>query len=540
MSIAALYARVSTDRQEKQETIRSQVEEVEQAIKKNGDILVDKFKFLDDGWSGMILARPNLEAMRDVIKEKQIEVVYVYDLGRLSRDFTDQLILLREFESAGIKFVSLRDINPTTPAEQLMQKVMGVFHDYDRRNIVEKFRRGKLFKAKHGNIVHGPGPYGYSYIEKSGLKEGYYILDQYEAGIVKKLFSWIGNEGLTIRKVIKRLQNEGIKPRKSTKGVWTTSTLCQLIHNEVYFGSAHYNKTVAIEPKRPFKDRKYKKILKTSRKLKPKEDWIKIPVTPIISKDLFDKAQEQLKRNAWFSNRCQKYNYLLSGLLFCSCGCRMCGEGVDHKRYYRCSNRVIRYPLAPDCDATGINIKRIDEVIWPKIQELLLKPDLLRQQAENWLVKKGNGDIVRSDQLELSRLKEIVEALTREEKKHAEAFAKELISIDVLSQVMGELKLKRQSILNQINKLEISQKEEKLPNISVSEVCYYVAEVLKSLLQGDKRVVMRKLISKIVLDKECLNAKIRGYIPLNIEERVPEYAFRSDSRDSQLQRNPQF
>src|SRR3990167_6063624 len=95
---AALYARVSTERQEKEETIESQVAEVKQKIEDDGNILPPKNLFVDDGWTGMMLARPALDAMRDAIKENQIQVVYVYDLGRLSRDFTNQLILLRNFD----------------------------------------------------------------------------------------------------------------------------------------------------------------------------------------------------------------------------------------------------------------------------------------------------------------------------------------------------------------------------------------------------------------------------------------------------------
>jgi len=73
MITAALYARVSTDRQEKQATINSQIEEVEQSIKKDGNILADKFKFIDDGWSGSILARPALDNLRDAAREKKFE-----------------------------------------------------------------------------------------------------------------------------------------------------------------------------------------------------------------------------------------------------------------------------------------------------------------------------------------------------------------------------------------------------------------------------------------------------------------------------------
>jgi len=161
---AALYARVSTEKQEDEKTIQSQIDEVKKKIIEDENILSEENIFIDDGWSGMMIARPSLDLMRDAAKASKFEVLYVYDLGRLSRDFTNQLILLRELEEAGIKFISLRDINPTNPLEGFMQKIMGVFHDYDRVNTIEKFRRGKLFKARNGVIINGTPLYGYRYI----------------------------------------------------------------------------------------------------------------------------------------------------------------------------------------------------------------------------------------------------------------------------------------------------------------------------------------------------------------------------------------
>ncbi len=95
MKIAALYARVSTGNQEKQETILSQIAEIKERIKSDGLILGDNLSFYDDGWSGSVLARPNLDRLRDAIKAKLFQVLYIYDLGRLSRDFTNQLVLIK-------------------------------------------------------------------------------------------------------------------------------------------------------------------------------------------------------------------------------------------------------------------------------------------------------------------------------------------------------------------------------------------------------------------------------------------------------------
>lgn len=530
MLTAALYARVSTEKQEREQTIRSQIEEVEKRIKDDGNILIDKYRFIDDGWSGSRLDRPALDNLRDAVKERKFDCLYIYDRDRLSRNFSQLLFVLEEMEKK-TKVIFLHDPTINSPEDKVLLQFKGVVAELQRVQIAERTRRGKLSKARNGNIVHGPGPYGYKYIEKSANKQGYFVINQYEASIVKKIFEWIGNNGLTIRKVIKRLQEEEIKPRKSSRGVWNNSTLCKLIHNETYFGDAYYNKTVAIEPEKPLKDVKYKKVIKTSRRLKPRNDWIRIPVEPIINRALFDKAQEQLKRNAWFNDRCQKHDYLLSGLLFCSCGFRMSGEGVNNHRYYRCSSRVMSYPLKPDCSAAGINVKRIDGVVWRKIQKLLFSAQDLREKVEEWVNNKGGGS-GNLDLEEIKRLKEMIEAFNHEEKKHAQAFGQDLISVDTLSDLMGELKLKRQSTINQIKKLETVQKEEKLPNISVDELVQYVPAALKSLLQGDRQAVLRRLISKIIVDKDRVNATIRGLIPINYDQKDLNYGFRSLGRDS--------
>jgi len=216
--ISALYARVSTGNQEKQETINSQIAEIKERIKKDGLMLGDNLTFFDDGWTGSVLARPELDKLRDAVKGKLFQVLYVYDLGRLSRDFLNQLILKKEIEEAGVKIISLHDINNESPESGLAQNVMGIFHDYERIKIAERFRRGKLYKAKQGILFGWTAPYGYRYVK--GDKKttfGSFEIIKEEAENVKMIFKWLVDEQMTIRQIILRLFEQKILPRKNKK-----------------------------------------------------------------------------------------------------------------------------------------------------------------------------------------------------------------------------------------------------------------------------------------------------------------------------------
>jgi site-specific DNA recombinase len=531
MKIVALYARVSTDRQEKQATIKSQIEEIKEKIKADGNVLGDNLMFLDDGWTGSMLARPGLDKARDAGTNKKYETLYIYDRDRISRKFIHQGLILEEFEKSGVELKILHDPEIKSAEDQVMVQMKGVFAEYERVKIAERTRRGKIGKARNGKVVLGPGPYGYTYILKNQNKDGYYIINKFEAEVVRKIFKWVADEKLTIRRVIKRLQDEGIKPRKSTKGVWNNSTLSRLLNNESYIGTTYYNKSYAVEPERPLKDIKYKKVTKTSRKMRQKGEWIKIKVPEIISKELFNGCKEQLRKNAWFSKRCQKYDYLLTGLLFCSCGCRMNGEGVNGHRYYRCSNRIKRFPLPKDCEAGGVNIKRIEGVVWSKIERLLLDPTLLRDQAELWLSRQRNGQPDSLDEMELDRLKKALTDLMSEEIRQAKVYGAGITSFDAFSELMKDLKMKRGVLESQLKKSQKASEKPEIPDISVNELCHYLPEVLKSFLKADRKSVMRQLIGKIVVDSGRENATIKGWIPLNTLEKSLNYVFRSNSRD---------
>lgn len=171
-------------------------------------------------------------------------------------------------------------------------------------------------------------------------------MEKEEAKIVKLIFTWLADEGMTLRKIARRLFELKVKPRKNKEGKWNTSTLGSLVRNETYIGLARYQTTQAIEPKKrtkvvtgPIKNRK------TSRTMRPKEEWFEIPVPAILDteaeRELFVRAQAQLLKNAAISPRVRKNDYLVGGVIRCSCGSARTGEGPQGGRYlyYRCGSR---------------------------------------------------------------------------------------------------------------------------------------------------------------------------------------------------------
>ena len=94
MTTAAIYARVSSDRQKEEQTITSQTAALTEYCRQEGYVVPDEWIFQDEGYSGATLIRPGLERVRDLASEGQIERVLIYSPDRLSRKYAYQVLLL--------------------------------------------------------------------------------------------------------------------------------------------------------------------------------------------------------------------------------------------------------------------------------------------------------------------------------------------------------------------------------------------------------------------------------------------------------------
>lgn len=538
--IVATYARVSTQNQENEETIENQVMAIKEFVQKNGHTVVKEYR--DDGWSGRILARPSLDELRLDAKKKVWEAVVIYDPDRLARKYSYQELVTDELNDLGIEVLYVTTPPVRDEGDRLLHGVKGLFAEYERAKIAERFRLGKLRKARNGNVVTSEAPYGYTYILKQGERQGYYEINAREAEVVKMIFSWIADECLTIRQVIRRLKKMKIKPRKSKRGVWNTSTLSTLVRRKAYIGETFYNKTYATLPENPQKDVKYKRVKKSSRRKKPKEDWIGIPIPPIISEDLYFRTQKQLKENTEAISRNVKNEYLLAGKLFCVCGCRRTGESVQKGKhlYYRCTDRVNRHPLPKQCFEKALNARIADKLVWDQLSEFMTSKDVLEKQVKRFM-DKNKKDVSIADK-SVDRLKEELNKIKKEEDRYIKAYGAEMIDQTQLKEMTEELKKKRKSLEQQIDSMKIDRviPMHTLPEKDeIEEFCNLTRKVIKDLDFEAKQKITRRLVDTIVGTQHEL--KVYGHLPLNSsiianiwKGEHPNVEYETSSRDSWL------
>jgi len=179
---AAIYTRVSSDRQKENHTIGSQTAALVQYAQTHGYAVPPEWVFQDEGYSGASLVRPGLEALRDLAAQGQITAVLIYSPDRLSRKYAYQVLLGEELGRCGVEVIFLKAPTGDSPEDQLVVQFQGMIAEYERAQIAERNRRGKRHRAQQGmaNVLSG-APYGYRYVRKTDTSAAYYEVRESEA-----------------------------------------------------------------------------------------------------------------------------------------------------------------------------------------------------------------------------------------------------------------------------------------------------------------------------------------------------------------------
>lgn len=528
IKLIATYARVSENPDDEEQSIKNQKMVFEELAEKNNWKIVEEYK--DDDWSGDILERPELDRLRLEAKNKNRawESVLVYDPDRLARRYSYQELVTDELREAGVEVIFVTVPAPKDAGEKILHGVRGLFAEYERAKIAERFRLGKLRKVREGHILTTKPLYGYDYIPKQDKKRhGYYEINQEEARVVRMIFSWVANDRMTLRAIVKKLEQLGIKPRNSKRGVWNTSTLSTMLRHRGYIGEAHYGASYAVVPEKPLKIEKYKKQKKTSRKLRPKEEWIIVPIPAIIETEIFEKANKQLKTNFEFCKRNRKNEYLLAEKIFCACGKRRHGEGYYNKPnlYYRCDDRTLSFPLPAKCKEKGINARIADELVWKKIADLMSSPELLANQVERWF--KNRQTKAKAEIVDVEVLKKEINKVNEQVERYNKGYGAGVFTLDQLKAYTDPLHEKINQLKTQIGSAESQAKQIELNTPSEQDMMAFALkakEMLQNLNFEAKREIILNTVEKIIGNREQL--QVIGYIPIN------QYvAFKSNHRN---------
>ena len=303
--------------------------------------------FVDD-YTGTSLNRPQFAQLRDLVRQRLVQAVFVHDLDRLSRKLAHQLLLSEEFDQASValRIVTMPD-GAKTPEAQLLSNVRGIIAEFERAKILERTARGRRGRAQAGHVPYGRRTLGYTYVKHAG-KGAHYEVHPEEAALVQRIFQLYVEGERSTEGIAALLTREGIPTPMGTQrafpaGVWHPATIAHLLRNTTYIGTLYDGKKQRVAGKsNPDKKTRWRKV--------PRAEWVAIAVPPIIDMETFEAAQTRLTRQRQQSPRNRKHEYLLvNGRLRCGqCGRAMGGSLNSKGRAgYRCFRPVFHDVVAP-------------------------------------------------------------------------------------------------------------------------------------------------------------------------------------------------
>lgn len=522
MMMAAIYARVSSDRQKEEDTIGSQLAALNEYARSEAFSVPEQWIFQDEGYSGATLVRPGLERLRDLACEGSLEAVLIHSPDRLSRKYAYQVLLIEEFSRHGVEVVFIKSAKASTPEEQLLLQFQGMIAEYERAQITERTRRGKRFRAKSGlvNVLCG-APYGYKYIKKTESSSAYYQVIEAEAEVVRTVYKLYVKDALSINAIARWLNDHQIPTRKR-KSLWERSTVWGMLRNPAYKGTACFGKTRSVERKkitRPLRQRGGYSPHCGAHQECPREQWIEIPVPALVNEDLFELAQEKLQYNKRHSPRRTIEPTLLQGMLVCkNCGYAYYRTSTRTSKrklyYYRCiGSDNYRFARGRICHNRPIRQDYLDGIVWTKVVELLTNPDLVRAEIKRRIkaIQDANPTKQRKDAIEKELLR-----IDKSVKKLLDAYQEDLLQLEELRDRMPPLRKRQKALQAELVSLEGTVADQQ----AVLRLANNLESFLKQLQDAadtidvkERQKLLQLLVKEILVDDKDI--KIKHSIPLS-------------------------
>lgn len=317
----ALYIRVSTDAQyEEGYSVEAQKEKLEQYCKLK-DITDYEF-YIDGGWSGSNIERPEMKRLISDIKKEQVGAVIVFKLDRLSRSQKDTVFLLEDvFEKHHCDFISLNEnFDTTSPYGKAMIGILSVFAQLERENIRERTRMGMYERVKSGLWMGGGRvPFGYDYDPEQNI-----LVPNDHAKDVRQIYELY-------------LQGYSTTRLAQMFNVANDCHITQILDRVTYIG-----------------------------KIKFRDEILKGRHEPIIDEDTWNKVQIERKKRS--TKNTVTSQYLLTGMLYCAkCGAKMRYQkwGKNGLKIYCYSQQKSNPRLVHDinCDNEKVDACDIEEIV---------------------------------------------------------------------------------------------------------------------------------------------------------------------------------
>jgi site-specific DNA recombinase len=265
--------------------------------------------------------------------------------------------------------------------------------------------------------------------------------------------------------------------------------------------------------------------------MKPKEEWLMVPVPAIIEKEVFARVQDKLRANFLLSNRNTKNEYLVKGKIYCHCGRRRAGQGPMRGKYlyYRCIDSVLNFPLPRTCKEKSLDAKITDRLVWNGISSLMASPELLKSQIQRWA--NNQHAVADSSGLNSQFLMTEITKLKNQEERYNRAYGSGLFSLDQLKEYAIPVREKVSLYESQILKSEQDARNlgsTPLPDEKeIESFAKQASDAMANLSFEAKRGIVLNVVEKVVGTNKG-NLQVYGFIPLTNVNVRPDDGHRRD------------
>ena len=356
---AALYARVSSDRQDMDLSVSAQLRALKDYARANG--YSGTREYVDEAESGRVANRPQF---REMIEEGSppkapFRVILVWKFSRFTRKREHAVAFKSMLRHKGVRVVSFTEHADDSPTGKLMEAIIESVDEFYSENLAQDVTRGMREAASRGFFMGPKAPFGYKRVKVSdGVKERPTLeVDPAAAPVVQEIFeSSLSGNGL--KEICKTLNDRGITNRGKR---WYKGGLHYLLNNEAYTGAAVWGRMSKGE--------------KAQDPVRVEGAW-----PALVSRELFDDGQQAMRDRAPKVRKPGRVGsrFLLSGLLKCGvCGRPYSGQGAKSGQfaYYICG--TLFRESAGTCSARYLNAPRVEAFVVEKIRERILTEETI-------------------------------------------------------------------------------------------------------------------------------------------------------------------
>jgi len=495
----ALYARVSSEKQDTDLSISAQLRALRDYASKNGCQVVREF--VDEAETGRTTARPAFREMISLAKRpnKPFERILVWKYSRFARSREDSIIYKAMLKKAGVTVVSINEPFDDTPTGRLLEAFIESLDEFYSDNLGEEVTRGMRESAARGFYLSSRPPYGY---RKTKVRDGSKERTRLEpvpnqAGVVTAIFDGILN-GRGPIEIVRELNSNGV-PSPKGKG-WSKTSVYGILTNEIYIGVFVWGKN-------------------SKRGLEPVRTENTCP--PLVNKETFVKVQNLMKERSPVRQHPKRVSspFLLSGLARCGyCGKALVGKYAKSGKfaYYVCG--TLDKKGSGSCQARYLNTGWFEALVIERIKERILTRENLTELVR--MVNEEMDSAMKSYHGELGLISETIIDVSHRLERLYDAIETGKLDLDDLVLRIRELRSRQEQLQTRRIEIENQMSDRKVEIADLESISGYVDDLHDILKEGsltERRAFIRSFVREVkVTGNEVLLNYTMPILPDNL------------------------